>query len=62
LSKGVGAASLYAFLTIRSYENISGRRVALPAKIDNWSLTSLQLVKVGGRLVKHAATLFVRSL
>ncbi|MGH9534404.1 MAG: transposase [Terriglobales bacterium] len=32
------------------------RRLALPAKIDNWSLTSLQqrLVKTGGRLVKHA--------
>jgi hypothetical protein len=29
---------------------------ALPKKIDNWSLTSLQqlLVKTGGRLVKHA--------
>jgi hypothetical protein len=28
----------------------------LPAKIDNWSLTSLQqpLVKTGGRLIKHA--------
>jgi hypothetical protein len=28
----------------------------LPAKIDHWSLTSLQqrLVKTGGRLVKHA--------
>jgi hypothetical protein len=32
------------------------RRLALPAKIDNWSLTSLQqrLVKTGGRLMKHA--------
>ena len=32
------------------------RRLVLPAKIDNWSLTSLQqrLVKTGGRLVKHA--------
>jgi DDE family transposase len=32
------------------------RRLALPKKIDNWSLTSLQqrLVKTGGRLVKHA--------
>jgi hypothetical protein len=28
----------------------------LPKRIDNWSLTSLQqqLVKTGGRLVKHA--------
>jgi hypothetical protein len=32
------------------------RRLALPQKIGNWSLTSLQqrLVKTGGRLVKHA--------
>jgi Transposase DDE domain group 1 len=32
------------------------RRLVLPARIDNWSLTSLQqrLVKTGGRLVKHA--------
>jgi Transposase DDE domain group 1 len=32
------------------------RRLALPMKIENWSLTSLQqrLVKTGGRLVKHA--------
>ncbi len=32
------------------------RRLVLPKKIDNWSLTSLQqrLIKTGGRLVKHA--------
>ncbi len=32
------------------------RRQALPKRIENWSLTSLQqrLVKTGGRLVKHA--------
>jgi DDE family transposase len=32
------------------------RRLALPKRIRNWSLTSLQqrLVKTGGRLVKHA--------
>ena len=32
------------------------RRLALPRRIDKWSLTSLQqrLVKTGGRLVKHA--------
>src|SRR5262249_50504368 len=32
------------------------RRLVLPKRIDNWSLTSLQqrLVKSGGRLVKHA--------
>jgi len=32
------------------------RRLALPQRIRNWSLTSLQqrLVKTGGRLIKHA--------
>jgi hypothetical protein len=32
------------------------RRLVLPKKIEKWSLTSLQqrLVKMGGRLVKHA--------
>ena len=32
------------------------RRLALPRRIGNWSLTSLQqrLVKTGGRLVRHA--------
>jgi len=32
------------------------RRLVMPRKIENWSLTSLQqrLVKTGGRLVKHA--------
>jgi hypothetical protein len=32
------------------------RRLVLPRRIANWSLTSLQqrLVKTGGRLVKHA--------
>jgi hypothetical protein len=32
------------------------RRLALPRRIANWSLTSLQqrLVKTGGRLIKHA--------
>ena len=32
------------------------RRLALPGRISNWSLTSLQqrLVKTGGRLIKHA--------
>jgi hypothetical protein len=32
------------------------RRLALPKLIENWSLTSLQqqMVKTGGRLVKHA--------
>jgi len=33
-----------------------GRRLVLPTRVGNWSLTSLQqrLVKTGGRLVKHA--------
>jgi hypothetical protein len=32
------------------------RRLVLPARVDTWSLTSLQqrLVKTGGRLVRHA--------
>jgi hypothetical protein len=32
------------------------RRLALPGRISNWSVTSLQqrLVKTGGRLIKHA--------
>jgi hypothetical protein len=32
------------------------RRLTLPKRIENWSLTRLQqrLVKTGGRLVKHA--------
>jgi len=32
------------------------RRLALPAAVANWSLTSLQqrLPKTGGRLIKHA--------
>jgi hypothetical protein len=32
------------------------RRLVLPKRIGNWSLTSLQqrLVKTGGRLIKHA--------
>jgi hypothetical protein len=32
------------------------RRLVLPQRIENWSITSLQqrLMKAGGRLVKHA--------
>ena len=32
------------------------RRLVLPNRMENWSLTSLQqrLVKTGGRLVRHA--------
>jgi hypothetical protein len=35
---------------------VQALKQALPKKIENWSLTSLQqrLVKTGGRLVKHA--------
>ena len=45
------------WLTIIAY-NLGNlwRRLALPHRISNWSLTSLQqrLMKTGGRLVKHA--------
>ena len=44
-------------LRIESQENRDmKRRLVLPARIDTWSLTSLQqrLVKMGGRLVKQA--------
>ena len=45
------------WLTIIAY-NLGNlwRRLALPQRIGNWSLTSLQqrLVKTGGRLIKHA--------
>ncbi len=45
------------WLSVRAYDlgNL-WRRLVLPKKIENWSLTSLQqrLVKTGGRLVKHA--------
>jgi hypothetical protein len=46
------------WLSVIAY-NLEGnlwRRLVLPQKIGNWSLTSLQqrLVKTGGRLVKHA--------
>ena len=35
------------------------RRLALPEAIKNWSLTSIQtrLIKIGGRLVRHARRL-----
>jgi hypothetical protein len=38
-------------------------RLALPKRIENWSLTSLQqrLVKTGGRLVKHARLLLATA-
>jgi len=52
-----GANEVRLQLSLLAY-NLSnlGRRLVLPKKIENWSLTSLQqrLVKTGGRLVKHA--------
>jgi hypothetical protein len=35
------------------------RRLALPAPVKRWSLTSVQtkLIKIGGRLVRHAKRL-----
>ena len=46
---------LWLSLIAYNLENL-WRRLVLPKKIGNWSLTSLQqrLVKTGGRLVKHA--------
>ncbi len=44
-------------LSVLAYNlGILWRRLVLPARIDTWSLTSLQqrLLKTGGRLVKHA--------
>jgi hypothetical protein len=39
------------------------RRLALPGRIGNWSLTSLQqrLVKTGERLIKHGAVLLAAT-
>jgi|SRR5580658_2046385 hypothetical protein len=44
------------WLSVIAYNLGNLRRLALPRRIGNWSLTSLQqrLVKTGGRLVKHA--------
>ncbi len=48
----------HATLTLASFIRNLGewRRLVLPRRIANWSLTSLQqrLVKTGGRLLKHA--------
>jgi len=50
-------ASQFATKTFWAY-NLGNlwRRLVLPARIDTWSLTSLQqrFVKTGGRLVRHA--------
>ena len=52
-------AAAMAYMSLLAY-NLGNlwRRLALPKRIENWSLTSLQqrLVKTGGRLVKHART------
>ena len=45
------------WLSLIAYNlGILWRRLVLPKRVDNWSLTSLQqrLVKTGGRLAKHA--------
>ena len=46
---------LWLSLIAYNLENL-WRRLVLPKKIGNWSLTTLQqrLVKTGGRLIKHA--------
>ena len=46
---------LWLSLTAYNLGNLC-RRLALPARVDSWSLTSLQqrLVKTGGRMIKHA--------
>ena len=52
-----GAVAIEVQLSVVAY-NLGNlwRRLVLPARIEAWSLTSLQqrLVKTGGRLVKHA--------
>jgi hypothetical protein len=51
------AAKVRLWLSVIAYKlgNL-WRRLALPRRIGNWSLTGLQqrLVKAGGQLVKHA--------
>ena len=45
------------WLSVIAYNlGILWRRLVLPGRIGNWSLTSLQqrVVKTGGRLIKHA--------
>ncbi len=44
------------FAARRAMSGENSCALALPKRIENWSLTSLQqrLVKTGGRLVKHA--------
>jgi len=47
--------NIYAGLNAKETLNL-WRRLVLPKRIGNWSLTNLQqrLVKTGGRLIKHA--------
>ena len=56
-SRLAGSNEVRLWLTVIAY-NLGNlwRRLALPRRIGNWSLTSLQqrLVKTGGRLVRHA--------
>ncbi len=54
-TKNVREVRLWLSVIAYNLENL-WRRLALPKKIGNWSLTSLQqrLVKTGRRLVKHA--------
>jgi hypothetical protein len=61
---GKVAGSPFAFVRITQWMNALAaynlcnlwRRLALPARVATWSLTSLQqrMVKIGGRLIKHA--------
>ena len=57
MSKAVQTGAFVAATTGSAY-NLGNlwRRLVLPARIGNWSATSLQqrLVKTGGRLIKHA--------
>src|SRR2546427_2546417 len=55
-SRLAGSNEVRLWLSVIAY-NLGNlwRRLALPRKIGNWSLTSLQQrLKTGGRLVKHA--------
>ena len=56
-----------AYNYIVSLSNLLGnfvRRLALPEGMKHWSLTSIQtrLIKIGGRLVRHARRLVVSQL
>ena len=50
------SANFILFCSLTSCLGNLWRRLVLPKRIGNWSLTSLQqrLVKTGGRLIKHA--------